>query len=43
MRQRIRFFDIAKGIGIICVVLGHSAMEAVMTSPTALANALMTF
>jgi len=26
--QRIRFFDIAKGIAILAVVLGHSAIEA---------------
>lgn len=26
--QRIRFFDIAKGIAILAVILGHSAIEA---------------
>nr|WP_304306296.1 acyltransferase family protein [Bifidobacterium catenulatum] len=26
--QRIRFFDIAKGIAILCVILSHSAIEA---------------
>lgn len=26
--KRIRFFDIAKGIAILAVILGHSAIEA---------------
>ncbi|EFA22923.1 acyltransferase family protein [Bifidobacterium gallicum] len=30
MKQRIRYFDIAKGIGILCVVLGHAAIETMV-------------
>lgn len=38
--QRIRFFDIAKGIAILAVVLGHSAIETndFMPSHTAQIN-----
>ena len=31
--QRIRFFDIAKGIAILAVILGHSAIEANLCIP----------
>lgn len=31
--QRIRFFDIAKGIAILAVILGHSAIEANLFAP----------
>ena len=33
--QRIRFFDIAKGIAILAVILGHSAIEANVFIPHA--------
>lgn len=32
--QRIRFFDMAKGIGILCVVLGHAAIESIFVEPS---------
>ena len=28
MTTRIRYFDIAKGIAILCVILGHSILTA---------------
>ena len=31
--QRIRFFDIAKGIAILAVILGHSAIETNLFVP----------
>lgn len=31
--QRIRFFDIAKGIAILAVILGHSAIETNLFAP----------
>ena len=31
--QRIRFFDIAKGIAILAVMLGHSAIETNRSAP----------
>ena len=31
--KRIRFFDIAKGIAILAVILGHSAIEANLFMP----------
>lgn len=31
--QRIRFFDIAKGIAMLAVILGHSAIEANLCIP----------
>lgn len=36
--QRIRYFDIAKGIGIICVVLGHADIESLLIAPSRLAS-----
>lgn len=32
--QRIRFFDMAKGVGILCVVLGHAAIESIFVEPS---------
>lgn len=32
--KRIRFFDIAKGMAILAVILGHSAIEANLLCPT---------
>lgn len=32
--SRIRFLDVAKGIGILCVVLGHAAIESLGVEPS---------
>ena len=32
MALRIRYFDIAKGIAIICVIVGHSVLICVLAS-----------
>ena len=39
--QRIRFFDIAKGVAILAVVLGHSAIEANLFIPHRSAQAVI--
>ncbi|NEG70489.1 acyltransferase family protein [Bifidobacterium choloepi] len=36
--QRIRFFDIAKGVGILCVVLGHASIETANVYPSNMAE-----
>ena len=41
--QRIRFFDIAKGIAILAVVLGHSAIEANLFIPHRTAQVVVAF
>ena len=41
MSQRIRFFDIAKGIAILAVVLGHSAIEANLFMPHRTAQVIL--
>ena len=39
--QRIRFFDIAKGIAILCVILSHSAIEAQFVVPSHFAKLIV--
>lgn len=41
--QRIRFFDIAKGIAILAVILGHSAIEANLCIPHRAAQIAISF
>ncbi|GAA0640023.1 acyltransferase family protein [Bifidobacterium pullorum] len=41
--KRVRYFDIAKGIAILCVVLGHSALIARGWVPSRLADWLTSF
>lgn len=36
--MRIRYFDVAKGLAILCVILGHSAIEAQFVVPSRIAN-----
>ena len=39
--RRIRFFDIAKGIAILCVILSHSAIEAQFVVPSHIAKLIV--
>ena len=41
--QRIRFFDIAKGVAILAVILGHSAIEANDFIPSYTAQIILSF
>lgn len=41
--RRIRYFDMSKGVGILCVVLGHSAIETLGVAQSEIAEGLLAF
>lgn len=40
VNTRIRYFDVAKGLAILCVILSHSAIEAQSVAPSHIANTI---
>lgn len=41
VNTRIRYFDVAKGLTILCVILSHSAIEAQSVAPSHIANTII--
>ena len=41
VNTRIRYFDVAKGLAILCVILSHSAIEAQSVAPSHIANTIV--
>lgn len=41
--KRIRFFDMSKGLGILCVVLGHAAIESLGVAESDIAHMSIAF
>ena len=41
VNTRIRYFDVAKGLTIFCVILSHSAIEAQSVAPSHIANTII--